>query len=343
MPPFSATTIDAFVKNVHVYLNANGFDGVDIDWEYPNGGSSCNAVSVDDAKNFATLLKALRAELGPNRYISIAVAATTDHYSSGGVSYISQYAESVSMFSIMAYDMYGNSSPYTDFNSPLDIPTNTNSALLRPSANLPNYSIMASVAAWAAAGVNSTTQLALGVGFYGHSWTPAARGPLNGAFQLCEGSAVNASGSPSACPAPVGDYLDAAGPSCDACAPSSCGYSGTWAYLSLRNGTDRQLRAPLADGPATASNGFVRAVVGFAGSPTLYSDTYVPMTAAGSLNATVLASGGVRAFISYDDAESLTAKTQWAKAQGLGGVMAWELSQDYQGELLGALKAGWGV
>jgi hypothetical protein len=44
-------------------------------------------------------------------------------------------------------------------------------------------------------------------------------------------------------------------------------------------------------------------------------------------------------FISYDDPQSLAAKTAYVEAQGLGGVMAWELSQD-DGSLLDALYTG---
>jgi len=44
-------------------------------------------------------------------------------------------------------------------------------------------------------------------------------------------------------------------------------------------------------------------------------------------------------FISYDDPQSLAAKAAYVEAQGLGGMMAWELSQD-DGSLLDALYTG---
>lgn len=44
-------------------------------------------------------------------------------------------------------------------------------------------------------------------------------------------------------------------------------------------------------------------------------------------------------FISYDDPESLAAKAAYVETRGLGGVMAWELSQD-DGSLLDALYTG---
>jgi len=42
-------------------------------------------------------------------------------------------------------------------------------------------------------------------------------------------------------------------------------------------------------------------------------------------------------FISYENARSMAAKIQYLKEKGLGGVMFWEYSDDYDGELLDAL------
>ena len=42
-------------------------------------------------------------------------------------------------------------------------------------------------------------------------------------------------------------------------------------------------------------------------------------------------------FISYENARSMANKVEYLKAKGLGGVMFWEYSDDYQGELLAAL------
>lgn len=44
-----------------------------------------------------------------------------------------------------------------------------------------------------------------------------------------------------------------------------------------------------------------------------------------------------RAFVSYDDPESLAAKASYVVQHGLGGMMYWEQSQDPRGELLGVL------
>ncbi|MGH8242136.1 MAG: glycoside hydrolase family 18 protein [Steroidobacteraceae bacterium] len=47
-----------------------------------------------------------------------------------------------------------------------------------------------------------------------------------------------------------------------------------------------------------------------------------------------------RTFITYEDPQSLRAKMQYVRSQGLGGVMFWELSQDRNGELLDTIRAG---
>ena len=47
-----------------------------------------------------------------------------------------------------------------------------------------------------------------------------------------------------------------------------------------------------------------------------------------------------RAFITYDDAQSIAIKAQYVRKHRLGGVMFWELSQDSNRELLDAIVTG---
>jgi chitinase len=51
------------------FLQLYKFDGLDLDWEYPNGDS--------DKAGFAELLKELRAALGPTKLITVAVGANS--------------------------------------------------------------------------------------------------------------------------------------------------------------------------------------------------------------------------------------------------------------------------
>ncbi|KAJ3061014.1 hypothetical protein HDU99_005700 [Rhizoclosmatium hyalinum] len=101
-------------------------------------------------------------------------------------------------------------------------------------------------------------------------------------------------------------------------------------YNNLRgaaNTNGQQASAPLASGATTGSNGWTRQYFDFAQNPTVYSPSY--------LNRPTI--------VSYDDPVSIKAKAQWSKNAGLGGVMIWELSQDYNLELITATKAGWGI
>ncbi|KAJ3002160.1 UNVERIFIED_CONTAM: hypothetical protein HDU68_006419, partial [Siphonaria sp. JEL0065] len=289
--------------------------------EYPGGGGvTCNSASPDDAKNFAILLAALRTELGPRRSISIAVSAETDHYISGGVNYIPQYVKYVNYISVMTYDFYGSWVPNSDFNSPLDLPKASDPQ--QPAANNVGYNghgitQMSAMRNWLAAGAPAT-QLTNGLAFYGRSWSVQSSAN-NGLYQLCTGSVNGGS-----CAGVVGDYLDAQS-WCDPC--GSCYNSGVWMYNNLRgqaNSNGQQTSAPLAN-KDTASNGWTRKYFDFAASPTLYTSNYLNRPT----------------FISYDDPQSIQVKAAWAKAQGFGGTMIWEISQDYNNEMINAVYAGW--
>jgi GH18 family chitinase len=58
-----------FCNNIASYLNNNGLDGVDIDWEYPT--------SFTDSANYALLIKELRAKIG-SKLLSAAVAGDNE-------------------------------------------------------------------------------------------------------------------------------------------------------------------------------------------------------------------------------------------------------------------------
>jgi chitinase len=47
-----------------------------------------------------------------------------------------------------------------------------------------------------------------------------------------------------------------------------------------------------------------------------------------------------RAFITYDDPQSISIKAEYVRKHRLGGMMFWELSQDSRGVLLDAIVTG---
>lgn len=70
-------TDKSFAINVNKFVLQHGLDGIDIDFEYPVGGGEDHKTVPENPKekqDFVTLLSNLRASLGPQKIISIAVA-----------------------------------------------------------------------------------------------------------------------------------------------------------------------------------------------------------------------------------------------------------------------------
>ncbi|OUM62747.1 glycoside hydrolase family 18 protein, partial [Piromyces sp. E2] len=53
-----------------------------------------------------------------------------------------------------------------------------------------------------------------------------------------------------------------------------------------------------------------------------------------AMSPTIFNTSDKKRYISYDDVESMRERAKYAKEMGLAGVMVWELSQDYQRELI---------
>ncbi|KAJ3250262.1 hypothetical protein HDU77_006849 [Chytriomyces hyalinus] len=301
----SSVARTAFANNVLNLLDSEGFDGVDLDWEYPGGtgGLWSNSKSPYDAQNFVLLLKELRAKLGTSRLISIAVAARTSPYGTS----LTQIAQLVSYMNVMSYDFNGPWSKYSDLNAAL----NLDPKLTNPNPN--KITISSVLNSYVQAGV-SKSKLVPGIAFYGRSWQVNSPLSNNGLYQACS-STINPASTTGACFAIMGDvddvpYTDSAGVKI---------YSGIWTYRNLRS----QTNSPLL-GPTTPRSGWTR--------------RYFTI-----LEAATLSSGSTTAkkFISYEDPTSVQAKAYWSKLQGYGGMMVWEITFDYQQELTNALLRGW--
>lgn len=147
------------------------FDGIDIDWEYPNDPGNGNPHGPQDTQNYTNLLKEFRTQLdqagassGKHYLLTVAAPAGQDKYKNIQLNQISQYLDWVDL---MSYDMHGawNATGPTDFNAPLYAdPADPSS----PPAN--SYSVDHAVTDYLAAGIPSS-KVVLGMPVYGRGWT----------------------------------------------------------------------------------------------------------------------------------------------------------------------------
>ncbi|WP_246090609.1 glycosyl hydrolase family 18 protein [Nonomuraea deserti] len=140
---------------------ADVFDGIDIDWEYPNAcGLSCDSSGPAAYRN---LMQALRARFGSGNLVTAAITADGTN---GGKIDAADYAgaaQYVDWYNVMTYDYFGAFAPQgpTAPHSPLTsyngIPT-------------PGFHSDAAIQKLKAKGIPAG-KLLLGIGFYGRGWT----------------------------------------------------------------------------------------------------------------------------------------------------------------------------
>ncbi len=155
---------ETFAQSCLEFILEHGFDGIDIDWEYPvAGGLPGNSNRPQDKQNFTLLLSAIRNKLdaqgkqdGRRYYLTIAGAANTSYLSRIEATKV---AELVDHIFIMAYDIHGPWDSYSDFNAPL----------YKPEEHSPQYknSVYDGVKAYRSSGV-SAKKLVLGMPLYGY-------------------------------------------------------------------------------------------------------------------------------------------------------------------------------
>lgn len=160
---------------------ADVFDGIDIDWEYPNAcGLSCDTSGAAAYKN---LMSALRAKFGSSNLVT---AATTADGTSGGKIDAADYAgaaQYVDWYNVMTYDFFGAfdadgpTAPHSPLTTYTGIPT-------------PGFTTADAIAKFKSKGV-AASKLLIGIGFYGRGWTGVtqdapggtATGPAPGTYE----------------------------------------------------------------------------------------------------------------------------------------------------------------
>lgn len=160
---------------------ADVFDGIDLDWEYPNAcGLSCDTSGPAAFKN---MMQAMRAKFGANNLVTAAVTADA---SAGGKIDATDYAGAapyMNWFNVMTYDFFGAwaakgpTAPHSPLTSYAGIPQ-------------AGFNSAEAIAKFKAQGVPAN-KLLLGIGFYGRGWTGVtqsapggtATGPAAGTYE----------------------------------------------------------------------------------------------------------------------------------------------------------------
>lgn len=248
-----ATFAAACVNLVRTY----GFDGIDINWEYP--GYAPHNGTAADKQNFTLLLQAIRVALDAYgaaqsvpMMLTIAVGAAEERMDDVEWNLV---ADEVDIINVMTYDYFGT----------WDRTTNHNSPLYRPAVGNATFNTQHTIATLTGVYGVDPQKLTLGMAFYGRSATtvgaPGLHVPSTGLADLTTFAADE----------------------------------GTPLYYNVQ----AQL------GNFTERWDSIAAVPYLTGKP------------------------GLNTFVSYDNVESIKAKSRFAVDNELRGAVIWEITGDY--------------
>ncbi|MFI6410003.1 glycosyl hydrolase family 18 protein [Streptomyces sp. NPDC050585] len=160
---------------------ADVFDGIDLDWEYPNAcGLTCD---TSGPAAFTKMMQAMRAKFGANNLVTAAITADA---SAGGKIDAAEYgpaSQYIDWYNVMTYDFFGAWAAKG--------PTAPHSPLTTyPGIPQSGFTSAEAIAKLKAKGVPAK-KLLLGIGFYGRGWTGVtqkepggtATGPAAGTYE----------------------------------------------------------------------------------------------------------------------------------------------------------------
>lgn len=157
----------AFADSCVDFIVKYGFDGVDLDWEYPvSGGLTTNARRPEDKQNFTLLLQKIREKLDArgtqdqtHYLLTIAGGADRSYVNNVELRKIAPYLDYAN---IMTYDLHGTWDTHTDLLAPLYPNSDTS----------PQYktSVEQAVNTWLNASFPAE-KLVMGIPFYGYLYS----------------------------------------------------------------------------------------------------------------------------------------------------------------------------
>ncbi|WP_241844563.1 chitinase C-terminal domain-containing protein [Kitasatospora sp. CB01950] len=319
--------INTFADSAVNFIKKYGFNGVDLDYEYPTSMKDAgnpldytlsNAKRASLMKGYAALMKTVREKLdrasaADGKYYLLSVAAPSSGYLLRGMEtfQVTQYLDYVN---IMSYDLHGAWNKYVG----------PNAALYDDGKD----------GELAAANVYGTSQYG-GIGYLNGDWAvhyfrgamPAGRINLGvpyytRGFQNVQGGTNGLWGTASTTNCPAGSGLTTCGDGAvgidniwhdldDNGKESPAGSNPMWHAKNLENGVLPDYLAKYGVKDTALNGAYTRNYSSALASPWLWN-------------------ANKKVFLSTEDDQSIAAKADYVVNQGVGGAMIWELAGDYK-------------
>ncbi|MEH7307837.1 glycosyl hydrolase family 18 protein [Neobacillus drentensis] len=170
-----------FADSCLQFILKYGFDGIDLDWEYPvAGGEAGNSKRPEDKQSFTLLVKKIRETLdtqsskdGKTYLLTIAGGANKGYVANTELNLLQQYLDYIQL---MTYDFHGSWDTLTGMNAPL---------YRDPESRFSEFSIQDAIQTYIDSGVPAN-KLVMGIPFYGRVYNQVTN-TSNGLYQSFTG------------------------------------------------------------------------------------------------------------------------------------------------------------
>lgn len=189
---FVQSCVDQYIRGDLPGLPAGAaagiFDGIAVDWEYPDEPGNNNPFGPQDTPDFTALMVQFHDQL------AVQTTRTGEHYlltanvsanpADAAKLQLRQLTRSVDWFNVMTFDYHGSWEP----NGPTDFASNTFADPRDPQPSGNSFSVVQSVRYFEARGVPAD-KIGIAAPYYAHEWSGVAPGPHgDGLFQPATGA-----------------------------------------------------------------------------------------------------------------------------------------------------------